>query len=510
MKRLLFFLACFWGTIALHGAATDANNMQFTQRNAAGTQWVQKYFTTSGQINDMAALAAELGVAAGASILVDAGAPDNGTGNNGDLYINSTTDEYYRKAAGSWGSVLGDLTGDTGPTGSTGNTGATGPGYGGTATDTRTPSISTISLTTQTGLAWAQNGAIAMVSAADSTNYGAGTVASYTSGTGAIQIAVTGVGSGAASASDWNLVPWTPYPTELLVETIQVTNVLEDKAEADLASATTTSIGAQNAQHLRITGTTAITGFGTISAGVTRHLRFAGALTLTHNGTSLILPAATNITTAAGDTCTAVSLGSGNWVVVDYQRASGLGIAEPVLGTNTSGSYAAGDAEAGAATSIPSANDPDTSTEGQLRWDANGEYLRMYDGSVQVAVGQRRHTIQVTVVLPNDLADSERDAFWAWSNETGMSFVVTGWIFWSDTDDTTLNIEEIDADGANNTTVDAVEIATNGTGLFSATDTTITAATIETGHLLVLDFDDTDTPGQVKGTIYGYLAGDVN
>jgi hypothetical protein len=50
-------------------------------------------------------------------------------------------------------------------------------------------------------------------------------------------------------------------------------------------------------------------------------LRFSGALTLTYNATSLILPGAANITTAAGDTLEAVSLGSGNWVVTVYQSA---------------------------------------------------------------------------------------------------------------------------------------------------------------------------------------------
>lgn len=115
------------------------------------------------------------------------------------------------------------------------------------------------------------------------------------------------------------------------------------------------------------------------------------------------------------------------------------------------------------------------------------------------------YQIDVTVVAPNDLADSERDALWVWENRSGLSFVVQGWAFKSDTDDTTLNIEEVDNDGANNATVDAVEIATNGTGMFYASDTTITAATIENLHVIVLDFDDTDTPGQVKGTIYGYF-----
>ena len=91
----------------------------------------------------------------------------------------------------------------------------------------------------------------------------------------------------------------------------------------DLASAGTSDIGAANSANVRITGTTTITALGTALSGVTRHLRFAAALTLTHNATSLILPGNANITTAAGDTAIAISLGSGNWVVVNYQPAGG-------------------------------------------------------------------------------------------------------------------------------------------------------------------------------------------
>jgi hypothetical protein len=120
----------------------------------------------------------------------------------------------------------------------------------------------------------------------------------------------------------------------------------------DLASAGTTNIGAANSANVRITGTTTITALGTALSGVTRHLRFAGALTLTHNATSLILPGAANITTAAGDTAIAISLGSGNWVVVNYvpaggnaragaATASGLTLATArVLGRVTAGSGA--------------------------------------------------------------------------------------------------------------------------------------------------------------------------
>lgn len=95
---------------------------------------------------------------------------------------------------------------------------------------------------------------------------------------------------------------------------------------ADIASATTTDIGAATGNYVVITGTVTITGLGTIKAGTHRWVRFAGALTLTHNATSLILPGGADITTAAGDMMLAISEGSGNWRVPFYQRADGKAV----------------------------------------------------------------------------------------------------------------------------------------------------------------------------------------
>lgn len=95
-------------------------------------------------------------------------------------------------------------------------------------------------------------------------------------------------------------------------------------AEETIASATTCSIGGTTSANIIISGTTTITGFGTIAAGTTRWGRFSGILTLTHNATSLIIPGSANITTAANDRFRAISLGSGNWLVTDYVKASGL------------------------------------------------------------------------------------------------------------------------------------------------------------------------------------------
>jgi hypothetical protein len=92
-------------------------------------------------------------------------------------------------------------------------------------------------------------------------------------------------------------------------------------AAADVASATTTNIGAATSNNVRITGTTTITSFGTADAGITRSVRFAAALTLTYNATSLILPGGQSITTVADDTAEFLSLGTGNWVCLSYKYA---------------------------------------------------------------------------------------------------------------------------------------------------------------------------------------------
>ena len=108
---------------------------------------------------------------------------------------------------------------------------------------------------------------------------------------------------------------------------------LNAQAFVDVASATTTDIGAATSHNVRITGTTTITGLGTVASGLRRKVRFAAALTLTHNGTSLILPGTANITTAANDSGEFISLGSGNWLCLNYKKADGTAVVSITLET---------------------------------------------------------------------------------------------------------------------------------------------------------------------------------
>lgn len=111
----------------------------------------------------------------------------------------------------------------------------------------------------------------------------------------------------------------------------------------DMPSASTVDLSTADGFYINITGTTTITSFGTEGSGIQYLLKFAGSLTLTHNATSLILPAATNILTGAGDTCLMMSEGGGNWRCVWYQRASGsflpAGMVMPFAGSSAPGGW---------------------------------------------------------------------------------------------------------------------------------------------------------------------------
>jgi len=120
---------------------------------------------------------------------------------------------------------------------------------------------------------------------------------------------------------------WTQLRTWLFGQTHAMTAAINEAKATDIASAATPDIGAAAGNLVHITGTTTITGFVTAQAGTRRKVVFDGALTLTHNATSLILPTGANITTAAGDTAEFISEGAGNWRCTGYQKASGQPLA---------------------------------------------------------------------------------------------------------------------------------------------------------------------------------------
>lgn len=96
-------------------------------------------------------------------------------------------------------------------------------------------------------------------------------------------------------------------------------------AVGSIASAAICDIGAETEFQLQVTGSETITSFGAV-ANSRKLLIFLGAVVLTHNGTSLILPGASNITTAAGDVLELTSDNAGNWRCVAYLPAAGSSV----------------------------------------------------------------------------------------------------------------------------------------------------------------------------------------
>lgn len=176
--------------------------------------------------------------------------------------------------------------------------------------------------------------------AAPSTNYMVGSVTSHNNGTGALVVSIPAAGTaGSGTKTAWNVSLSGPQgPTGSSFTGGTLATPINDAPRATVASATTTAIGAAGSNYVQITGTTTITGFDTIASGAERELEFAGALTLTHNATSLILPGAQNITTAAGDVVRFRSEGSGNWRCTGYlpasQAPSSLRAGDIVFGNN--------------------------------------------------------------------------------------------------------------------------------------------------------------------------------
>jgi hypothetical protein len=107
-------------------------------------------------------------------------------------------------------------------------------------------------------------------------------------------------------------------------------NAVVGGGTATVASASTTDPCSTSANYITISGTTTITSFGSsCEVGQEKTVTFSGVLALTYNATSLIIPGAATVTTAAGDIARLVYLGSSNWQVEAYLPASGQALVNP-------------------------------------------------------------------------------------------------------------------------------------------------------------------------------------
>jgi hypothetical protein len=101
---------------------------------------------------------------------------------------------------------------------------------------------------------------------------------------------------------------------------------------ASITSGSTVDLGSVPQANVTVTGTTTIIGFGSSApVGIVKFLTFDDALTITHSS-SLKVPGGYPVVTAADDTATVKHLGSGNWQVTQFTRASGIPIDVAAVG----------------------------------------------------------------------------------------------------------------------------------------------------------------------------------
>lgn len=250
--------------------------------------------------------------------------------------------------------------GADGTNGTNGTNGAPGSVLTATSTTSVTTATGDRTFTLAAVADFLVNQRVRAASNATPDNWMSGRVKSWNSGTKVLVVTVDLIGSAPATATDWNIsvtgekgdqgpaggfgslsaakgtIPvgdGTVFgamaigadgtvPIADSTKTYGFSWLAEDAINAgpywtasDIASAATCDIGAATTSYVRITGTTTITSLGA-GASKFRFVEFTGSLTLTYNGTSLILPGASNIITAAGDKGIFVSDASGNWKCV--------------------------------------------------------------------------------------------------------------------------------------------------------------------------------------------------
>lgn len=129
---------------------------------------------------------------------------------------------------------------------------------------------------------------------------------------------------------------WIPYSNGSVLGTLANINAssigsnLVMSAKHVAFASTSVSSGtpdfATSGNVVTLSSTATANTLGTVQAGFIGVIHYGVAITITHNGTSRILPTAANIATAVGDVEIVLSLGSGNWRTISYMRADGTAV----------------------------------------------------------------------------------------------------------------------------------------------------------------------------------------
>lgn len=165
---------------------------------------------------------------------------------------------------------------------------------------------------------------------------------------------------------------------------------------------------------------------------------------------------------------------------------------------------------------LPNGTDPDVAVIGQVHVDTDGGNepnsvtLRTFMGTDDQAVfaDTLKHYC-FSVAEPDNLAQA--DFHPVWKNKTGFSFIITYICGESDIDDFDFTLKERDADGANVTTIEAVQLTTDGTAMYygSVAFADIDHTTIEAGHTIGYDNSADDATYVLVG-FGGYYNADVD
>jgi len=164
----------------------------------------------------------------------------------------------------------------------------------------------------------------------------------------------------------------------------------------------------------------------------------------------------------------------------------------------------------GGATSveIPNGTNPTTDAAGEIAVDSDDNFIEIY-GSASRSI-PTEFPVPISVYKPNEWDDDQRDFMPIFTNNTGATITITKIYAMADVDDSDFRIEEYDADGSSNEALVKAETCDTGSGPYTNdAQSTITNASVENGHVLVLDFDDTDVPDYLHLTIW-YTVGGVD